>query len=86
MPFSVVETAISHIRPDVAHSTSSGLLLAKTDATGHAVTQTYNLRGQTATRTLARGVVTTFAYDSATGELLSQRRNCRPWRAWLGSI
>jgi len=51
---------------------ATGLLTAKTDALNRAVTQTYNLRGQTATRTLARGATTTFVYDANTGELLSQ--------------
>ncbi len=50
----------------------TGLLATKTDALGRAVTQTYNLRGQTASRTLARGVATTYGYDDATGDLLSQ--------------
>jgi YD repeat-containing protein len=36
------------------------------------VTQTYNQRGQTASRTLARGTQTFYTYDNATGELLSQ--------------
>jgi RHS repeat-associated protein len=55
-----------------AFDPATGLLTTKTDALGRAVTQTYNLRGQTATRTLARGVTTSFAYDANTGELLSQ--------------
>jgi RHS repeat-associated protein len=50
----------------------SGLLIQKTDALNRTAAQTYNQRGQTATRTLARGVVTTYGYDGATGELLSQ--------------
>lgn len=36
------------------------------------VTMTYNLRGQVATRTLARGVSTTYNYNGVTGELLNQ--------------
>ena len=55
-----------------AYDAPSGLMTTKTDALGRAGTQTYNSRGQTATRTLARGVVTTYGYDSATGELLTQ--------------
>ena len=47
----------------------SGLLTTKTDALARAVSQTYNVRGQTATRTLARGVGTTYAYNNFTGEL-----------------
>jgi RHS repeat-associated protein len=54
------------------YDASSGLLTGKTDALGRTAGQTYNLRGQTAVRTLARGVTTTFGYDDATGELLSQ--------------
>jgi len=56
----------------------SGLLASKTDAAGKPVTFTYNTRGQTATRTWARGVVTTYAYygdgsgEPKTGELKSQ--------------
>ena len=55
-----------------AYDAPSGLLTTKTDALSRAVTQTYNLRGQTAVRTLARSVSTTYGYDSATGELLTQ--------------
>ena len=61
-----------------AYDGPSGSLVSKTDApttnhpNGSTVTQSYNQRGQTATRTLARGVVTTYGYDNATGELLSQ--------------
>lgn len=50
----------------------SGLLASKADAAGKSVTYTYNARGQTATRTWARNVTTTYGYDSNTGELLSQ--------------
>lgn len=62
----------------------SGLLTAKTYPAANpgssdpalnqpkTVTQTYNVRNQTVTRTLARGVVTIYGYDEATGELLSQ--------------
>jgi RHS repeat-associated protein len=56
----------------------SGLLTSKRDAptpehpNGCVVSQTYNLRGQTAARTLARGATTTYGYDGATGELLTQ--------------
>ena len=61
----------------------SGLLQYKYDAanldssgspiTGaHPVSFTYNICGQVATRTLARGVATTYSYDPNTGELLTQ--------------
>ena len=55
-----------------AYDAPSGLLVTKTDALGRAASQTYNNRGQTAVRTLARGVTTTYGYDNATGELLTQ--------------
>ncbi len=55
----------------MAYDGPSGLLTSKTDALGRAVTQTYNLRGQTAVRTLARGVTATYGYNGATGELTS---------------
>lgn len=55
-----------------AYDGPSGLLASKTDATSRSVTYTYNQRGQMATRTWARGIVTTYSYDSATGDLLSQ--------------
>ena len=50
----------------------TGLLVAKTDAANRAVSYTYNLRGQTVTRTWARGTRTTYQYDEATGELIGQ--------------
>ncbi|MGH7955528.1 MAG: RHS repeat-associated core domain-containing protein, partial [Opitutaceae bacterium] len=54
------------------HDAPSGLLASKTDALSRSVTYTYNNRGQTATRTWARGVVATYGYESNTGELLTQ--------------
>lgn len=60
------------------YDSPTGLLWKKTDApttehpSGMTVTSTYNIRGQTATRTLARGTVTTYGYDAKTGELLTQ--------------
>jgi YD repeat-containing protein len=45
------------------------LLLAKTDANNAAVTYAYDLAGRRSTRTWARGVVTTYAYDPASGDL-----------------
>lgn len=50
---------------------ATGLLLSKTDAQGRAVTYTYNVRGQLATRTWARGVKTTYSYDPKTSEQTS---------------
>jgi RHS repeat-associated protein len=55
-----------------AYDPPTGLETSKTDAAGKPVTQTYNIRGQTATRTLARNVTVTYGYDASTGELLSQ--------------
>jgi RHS repeat-associated protein len=51
---------------------ASGLLSSKEDAANRSVSYTYNARGQTATRTWARNVTTTYNYDGNTGELLSQ--------------
>lgn len=47
----------------------SGLLHYKIDASGATVSYDYNSRGQVATRTWARGVVTTYGYNPGTGEL-----------------
>lgn len=55
-----------------SYHSATGLLTAKTDSLGRSATQTYNSRGQTAVRTLARGATATYSYDSATGELLTQ--------------
>jgi RHS repeat-associated protein len=55
-----------------SYDSPSGLQTSKQDPVNPAVTQTYNLRGQTATRTLSRGTVTTYSYDAGTGELLGQ--------------
>ena len=49
---------------------ASGLLLAKTYADGKGLTYTYTNDGRLATRTNARGIVTTYDYD-AWGQLLS---------------
>ena len=49
---------------------ASGLLLAKTYADGNGLTYTYTDDGRLATRTDARGIVTSYAYD-AWGQLLS---------------
>ena len=50
---------------------ASGLVIAKTDANNKSVTYTYTIDGKLATRTWARGLVTTYAYSSTTGELLN---------------
>jgi len=52
-----------------AYDSATGLLTAKTDAKGKAVTYTYDSANRLATRTWARGPVTTYSYNSATGEL-----------------
>ena len=49
--------------------TATGLLQSKVDAAGKSVSFTYNPARQVLTRTSARSVVTTNAYDSNTGEL-----------------
>ena len=53
-----------------AYDEASGVLLAKTYADGKGLTYTYTNDGRLATRTSARGIVTTYAYD-AWGQLLS---------------
>ena len=53
-----------------AYDEASGLLLAKTYADGKGLTYTYIDDGRLATRTNARGIVTTYTYD-AWGQLLS---------------
>jgi YD repeat-containing protein len=51
------------------YGTTTGLLLGRTDANNAAVTYTYDLARRRSTRTWARGVVTTYAYDPASGDL-----------------
>ncbi|HWA09836.1 MAG TPA: RHS repeat-associated core domain-containing protein [Opitutaceae bacterium] len=51
-----------------AYDAATGTLTSKTDAQSHAVTYTYNTRAQLSTRTWARGVTTSYAYDTATAE------------------
>ena len=51
------------------YDTGTGLLSSKTDPSSHAVSYTYNTFGQTYQRTWSRGTVSTYAYDSHTGEL-----------------
>lgn len=53
------------------YDSASGLLSSKTDAATNAVTYAYNSRGQTSTRTWARGVTTTYGYDSNSADLLT---------------
>ena len=48
---------------------ATGLLSSKTDAASKSVSYTYTQPGQIATRTWARGTVTTYAYSSTTAEL-----------------
>ena len=49
---------------------SSGLVTSKKDANNKSVTYTYSADGKLLTRTWARGITTTYSYDTATGELL----------------
>jgi RHS repeat-associated protein len=65
---------------DITHweyEPATGLLLAKRDALGKALTYTYEAAGRLKTRTWARHdvsgqpIVTTYAYDQETGELLT---------------
>lgn len=54
-----------------AYDAGSGLVSAKTDALGRSVTQTFCSCGKVSSRTLARGVTVSYAYDAATGEMTS---------------
>jgi RHS repeat-associated protein len=51
---------------------ASGLLLSKVDAAGKAVSYTYDVAGRVATRTWARGVMTTYSYADGFGGGVSQ--------------
>lgn len=51
---------------------ATGLEVKKTYADGNTITRTYNAFNQLATRTDGRGVVTTYAYESPRGLLLSE--------------
>ncbi|MCW5549918.1 MAG: RHS repeat-associated core domain-containing protein [Opitutaceae bacterium] len=51
------------------HHASTGLVTSKVDAASQSVGYTYTAAGQLKTRTWARGTVTTYDYDPATGEL-----------------
>ncbi len=53
------------------YGTTTGLLLAKTDANNASVSYAYDSAGRMTSRTWARGVVTSYAYNPATGELLT---------------
>ncbi|BET69148.1 hypothetical protein ASA1KI_40660 [Opitutales bacterium ASA1] len=50
-----------------AYQGSTGLVTSKTDPNNAAVSFTYNKRGQLATRTWARGVVTSYTYADSAG-------------------
>ncbi|HTB81964.1 MAG TPA: RHS repeat-associated core domain-containing protein [Opitutaceae bacterium] len=47
----------------------NGLLHTRTDAQGHAIQYTYNVRGDVTERDAARGTTADYSYDPATGEL-----------------
>ena len=53
-----------------SYDAASGLVVSKTDAALKSVNYTYTVDGKLATRTWARGIVTNYSYDSATGQLL----------------
>ena len=53
-----------------SYDAASGLIVSKTDAALKSVNYTYTVDGKLASRTWARGIVTNYSYDSATGQLL----------------
>ena len=53
-----------------SYDAASGLVVSKTDAALKSVNYTYTVNGKLASRTWARGIVTNYSYDSATGQLL----------------
>ena len=53
-----------------SYDAASGLVVSKTDAALKSVNYTYTVDGKLASRTWARGIVTNYSYDSATGQLL----------------
>ena len=53
-----------------SYDAASGLVTAKTDASNNSVTYTYTVAGKLASRTWARGIVTSYSYDIF-GQLLS---------------
>ena len=58
--------------PDVtvwAYDEASGLLASKTYADANSVSYAYTMDGKLSTRTWSRGVVTTYSYNSTTGDL-----------------
>ena len=66
-------TAFPSVTGDVTtwtYDESSGLVTSKRDAKGKSVSYTYSPDGKLRTRTWARGILTTYSYDAATGELL----------------
>lgn len=52
------------------YDAASGLVVSKIDAALKSVNYTYTVDGKLASRTWARGIVTNYSYDSATGQLL----------------
>ncbi|MBE7539514.1 MAG: RHS repeat-associated core domain-containing protein [Opitutaceae bacterium] len=64
-------TTGAYDRTTWTYGSATGLLLAKTDANSMSVTYAYDAAGRMSSRTWARGVVTNYGYDPATGQLLS---------------
>ena len=66
-------TTFPTVKGDVTtwtYDESSSLVTSKKDANNKSVTYTYSADGKLLTRTWARGITTTYSYDTATGELL----------------
>jgi len=59
------------LRPTWNYQEATGLLTSKVDDNAESVSYTYTTAGQLATRTWARGPVTTYGYDPNTAELLT---------------
>lgn len=53
------------------YESATGLLISKTDAASQVVTYTYDLASRLTSRTWARGVVTTYAYDPTLADLVT---------------
>ncbi|MBE7538847.1 MAG: RHS repeat protein [Opitutaceae bacterium] len=64
-------TTGAYDRTTWTYGSATGLLLAKTDANSMSVTYAYDAAGRMSSRAWARGVVTNYGYDPATGQLLS---------------
>ena len=64
-------TGVSGDLPTWIYDPASGQVTAKTDAANQSVAYTYTVDGKLASRTWARGIVTNYSYDAATGELLN---------------